>query len=1082
MMTNDGTFYINGCERIIVSQILRSPGVYFRKDYGPKLKPIYSATIISSKGAWTKIGLEKSLLSEEEMCRSKDAGFETGKEEGVSFRVGFIPKGSKPVGDTLCIYELIPFLGITYAEARDNLRYPSDLDAHLLTQSIADPISSESEEQKRLTFVSLFDKNSGCFSIGRGGRYRVNKKLGLNLPENITYLTSHDLIEIINGLLDLKYAGTDQDDIDHIQNKQIRCVGGQFQKHFRIGLYRMKKSSLPYGLIIPSDFKNQHDRYDTTLGVSPYLVTSAVREFFKASPIAQFMDQTNPLAAMTHKRRISVFGPNGLKRDNISTDIRDIHPSQYGRICPVETSEGENAGLVTSLALLARISSYGSIEAPYFFAKNSTIFLRSKPAFLNPEQESKTKVVFSGITLNKESQIVGEYTSAKENYFFSGVKSEQVNFVAISPLQILSLATSLIPFVEHNDANRALMGSNMQRQAVPLLFPQKPIVGTGLEAVAILSSDTVVKSYCQGMVLNSSATNIKVVDVSGQAIEYFLIKYRRSNQETSINQMPIVWVGETVFSGQVIADGPATEDGELALGVNLTIAYMPWEGYNYEDAIVVNERLFLEDCLTSVHIEEHEISLSYSRGEVFSRELPKHGAYASRHLDANGIAKIGSFIKEYDVLVGKLLGEEEELTPFGRLLKALKEGQKKAKKKQGEPLNEDNSLRKDSSLCAPRGSKGRVIEIRNTIEGKPKIEFFAREELKSFESFAHNFDNKSESFEDPEKLNSSSIIRIFIADIRKIQVGDKLSGRHGNKGIISRILSRQDMPYLPDGTPIDVILNPLGVPSRMNVGQIFESLLGLAGEKLGKRFKVYPFDEVYEAEASRILVNQKLKEASIKTEQNWLFDASFPGKICLGDGRTGEYFDNPVLVGKSYILKLIHLVEDKIHGRNVGPYAMITEQPLAGKAKDGGQRFGEMEVWALEAFGCSHILQELLTVKSDDIHGREDLYDAVVRDKIKPAPSISETFLVLIRELNALGLDFTLRKDKLSLNASFDNEEIDIFAELETRLKLRAIKKMNFQRTSPEILEQRRKQETQKLNFEESMTNIVKTYISKNDI
>jgi DNA-directed RNA polymerase subunit beta len=586
------------------------------------------------------------------------------------------------------------------------------------------------------------------------------------------------------------------------------------------------------------------------------------------------------------------------------------------------------------------------------------------------------------------------------------LSDNSVNFITTSPLQIVSLATALIPFLEHDDANRALMGSNMQRQAVPLLYTQKPIVGTGLEVNCLLDSEMVIKSYSEGLVHFSSSAVVIIKDINDQKIKYFLKKYLRSNQETCINQKPIVWKNESIFSGQIIADGPSTNDGELALGHNLTIAYMPWEGYNYEDAIVINERIILDDCLTSIHIEEYETHFTYSvnGSEKLTNNLPHLTKYIRRHLTKEGIVKVGSYVKEHDILVGKLTPCEEDPSPEAKLLRALYE--------------QKNPNYRDTSLKVAHGAEGRVIDVRVT-----STTLLTKEENVI--------------------STTCEIIRIYIAQIRKIQVGDKLAGRHGNKGIISRILSKQDMPYLPDGTPIDILFNPLGVPSRMNVGQVFECLLGFAGEKLGKRYKITPFDEIYGKESSRILVNQKLKEVAIKNNIPWIFNSYYPGKILLRDGRTGEYFDNPITVGKSYILKLIHLVEDKIHARPTGPYSMITEQPLAGKSQKGGQRFGEMEVWALEAYGCANTLQELLTIKSDDIDGRNDMYESLLvrRNVEKPNPSIPEAFLALIRELNALGLDFSIKKLEGGFYSSTKIVDIekDIFHDIENRLKLRAL-------------------------------------------
>nr|AIM52769.1 DNA-directed RNA polymerase subunit beta [Ochromonas sp. CCMP1393] len=1003
LMTEEGTFIINGCERVIISQIIRSPGVYFRKEFGTTRKVIYTATVISNKGLWTKFVLDEKTNRE-----TKKVDRDRIYIKLNDFKIKSIESKEKKEesdDDKLFIYDLIRYFGLNLQEVYDSLKYPLHLDNQQLTREK----DTNDGEIAFLIKQLFFNQRSGCFSIGEIGRYKINKKLSLNLPKHITYLTAQDFIGIIDGLIELKYYDRISDDIDHIKNKQIRSIGELLQNQIRIGFYRLQKSLLEGGTVSKSQKLNfELENYSDPENwiIDPRPVTSAIKEFFKTSQLSQFMDQVNPLSELTHKRRISVFGPNGLKRDHISTVIRDIHPSQYGRLCPIETPEGQNAGLITSISMFGRISSLGWIETPYFLMKNAAIFSNKQPIFLNPEQESETKIAFADVSVNKNKMLTAEYLSVKENYSFSVKKKTDVNFITTSPLQIISLATALIPFIEHDDANRALMGSNMQRQAVPLIYPQKPIVGTGLEATAILDSSMVIKTYSEGIVLNSCAHSILIKDKNDQNINYYLRKYYRSNQETSINQRPIVWSGEKVFSGQIIADGPSTNDGELSLGRNLTIAYMPWEGYNYEDAIVINERVIFDDCLTSIHIEEHETNLSYSvsGSEKLTKNLPHLTKYIRRHLDREGIVKIGSYVKEHDILVGKLTPCEEDTSPEAKLLKALY-GQKKP------------SFR-DTSLRVPHGTEGRVIDVR---------------------IISTNLLSKDE----PSFPTFCEIIRIYIAQVRKIQVGDKLAGRHGNKGIISRILPRQDMPYLPDGTPIDIIFNPLGVPSRMNVGQILECLLGLAGQKLGNRFKVSPFDEIYGKEASRVFVNQKLKEAAVKTDASWLFNKYSPGKILLRDGRTGEYFDNPITVGKSYILKLIHLVEDKIHARATGPYSMITEQPLAGKSQKGGQRFGEMEVWALEAYGCSNTLQELLTIKSDDIDGRNDMYEAIlIRKEIdKPTPSIPESFLALMRELHALGLDFSMNKFENGFysTTNIHESEKDIFKDLETRLKLRAL-------------------------------------------
>jgi DNA-directed RNA polymerase subunit beta len=1004
LMTEEGTFIINGCERVVISQIIRSPGIYFRKEFGTRRKTIYTATVISNKGLWTKFLLDEKL-KKKELEQDETESPNIGKDR-IYMKQRPEPSKDEKDDNLLFVFDIIGYFGLNFQEISDSLKYPLHLTNQQYTNDDEDPLDTHKAFAIKKMF---FNQRSGCFSIGEIGRYKINKRLGSNLPKDITYLTAHDFLGIIDGLVELKYYDRVSDDIDDIKNKQIRCIGDLLQNQLRVGFYRLQKSLIedsPMSASQKLNFELESFSDPEEWIIDPRPLTHTIKEFFKTSQLSQLMDQVNPLAELTHKRRISVFGPNGLKRDHISTVIRDIHPSQYGRLCPIETPEGQNAGLITSVAMFGRIGSLGSIETPYFLMEDAHVFSDKRPIFLNPDQESETKIGFADVSLDREKNISNDYISVKENAQFSVKKTKDVQFITTSPLQIVSLATSLIPFLEHNDANRALMGSNMQRQAVPLLYTQKPIVGTGLEPNAILDSGMIIKSYCQGKVEFSSSYSIKIKDCSKQTITYYLRKYYRSNQETSINQRPIVWAGENVFSGQIIADGPGTNDGELSLGKNLTIAYMPWEGYNYEDAIVINERVILEDCLTSVHIEEHETNLTYcvTGSEKLTNDLPHLTKYIRRHLDEEGVVKVGSYVKEHDILVGKMTPCEEDSSPEAKLLRALY-GQK-------------SPPYRDTSLRVTPGTEGRVIDVRVLSTSNLPTE-------------------------DSSLSTTSELIRIYIAQIRKIQIGDKLAGRHGNKGIISRVLPRQDMPYLPDGTPVDIIFNPLGVPSRMNVGQVFECLLGFAGEKLGTRFKVSPFDEIYGKEASRVLVNQKLKEAAIRTKCAWVFNPCYPGKILLRDGRTGEYFDNPITVGKSYILKLIHLVEDKIHARATGPYSMITEQPLAGKSQRGGQRFGEMEVWALEAYGCSNTLQELLTIKSDDIDGRNDMYEAIlVRKEVsKPTPSIPESFLALIRELNALGLDFSIKKFGSGFESTTDIKETekDMFKDLETRLKLRAL-------------------------------------------
>jgi DNA-directed RNA polymerase subunit beta len=1029
LMTEEGTFLINGCERVVISQIIRSPGVYFRKEFTNSRKTIFTATIISNKGLWTKF-----ILDQKER-KKKDELEKTPLDRIYIKLTDFKTKGSAELADddseskNLSIYDLFKYFGMTMEEIADTLKHSLHLKNHHFTSK------KRNETEIALLIRKLyFNQRSGCFSIGEIGRYKINKKLGLNLPKNVTHLTGLDFLKILDSLIELKYYDRPSDDIDDIKNKQIRCLGELLQNQLRIGLLRFQKnltreSQMQSLQKLTFEFESSSEVEDSL--PDSRLLMSSLKEFFKMSQLSQFLDQINPLSEITHKRRISVFGPNGLKRDHISTVIRDIHPSQYFRLCPIETPEGQNAGLIVSLAMFGRISSLGSIETPYFFMKNGKIYSEKKGLYFSPEQELDLKVAFCNMKVTKEKRILDSTISTKENYFFSTQNSKYINFITPSPLQIVSLASALIPFLEHDDGNRALMGSNMQRQAVPLLYPQKPLVGTGLETVSILDSEMVIKNYSQGWVEFSSCQFIQIRDFRNQQIRYYLKKYARSNQETCFNQKPIVWNGEEVFSGQILADGPSTQDGELSLGHNLTIAYLPWEGYNYEDAIVISERVIFDNCLTSVHIEEHETHLTYcvNGSEKLTNKLSHVTKHMRRHLNSSGIVKVGSYVQEHEILVGKLTPCEEDSSPEAKLLRAL--------------YGETEKPYRDTSLKVPRGVEGRVIEIR---------------------TLSTPLGNK----EEPSLSTASQIIRIYIAQIRKIQVGDKLAGRHGNKGVISRVLSQHDMPYLPDGTPIDILFNPLGVPSRMNVGQVFECLLGLAGEKLQKRFKVIPFDEIYGREASRVLVNQKLKEVAQKKSFSWIFQSASPGKIFLRDGRTGEYFDNSILVGKSYILKLIHLVEDKIHARATGPYSMITEQPLGGKSQKGGQRFGEMEVWALEAYGCSNTLQELLTIKSDDIDGRNDMYESlsIRKSTEKPNPSIPEAFLALVRELNALGLDLSLKKVDGGIKTFTEivEKEKKIFEEVEIRLKLRALlsrKKAGYSSKSFE------KKETEKKGFQE---------------
>ncbi len=995
LMTEEGTFIINGCERVIISQIIRSPGVYFRKEFNASKQPTYTATIISDKGLWTKIMLENL----------KNKNLNNFKEQICIKIVDNNIKTKQKVENKINLYDFIHYFGLTFKEFLDELKLPLILENYY---------SHNNEYKIQKTISSINNILFVQFSIGEIGRYKLNKKFNLNIPQSIEYLTIYDILKIINNLIELKYGNLSNDDIDDLKNKQIRSIGQLLQNQIKIGFYRLQKKMIEEGVLKISLKKKNSEKNNIHLNnyksqiIDPRNITSTVKEFFNTSQLSQYMDQINPLSGITHKRKISLFGPNGLKRDNIINAIRDIHPSQYGRLCPIDTPEGQNAGLISSLSLFSRVDSFGFINSPYLFISKNRFFPFVKPIYFNSKEESKLSISFSDTLVNKDLLIENRELSVKENYNFLIKKSNSINYIITSPLQIISLSTALIPFLEHDDANRVLMGSNMQRQAVPLLYSQKSIVGTGFEAIPLLSSEIVIKNYSEGFILFVNSLKIIVIDKFGQKLSYFLKKYNRSNQDTCINQKPIVWNNELVYSGQIIADGSGTIEGELALGRNLTLAYMPWEGYNYEDAIIINESLVLNDVLTSIHIEEIEINLNFilNNSEKLTKCLKNKKSTKYNYLNKSGIVKIGTYVKEYDILIGKLSQLNEDIIPEYKLLQALYFNENRKK----EPIY------KETSFCVPQGIEGRVIDIR-LVKGLSQ--------------------NKDEKF----KTSFCEKVRVYIAQVRKIKIGDKLAGRHGNKGIISKILSQQDMPYLPDGTSIDIILNPLGVPSRMNVGQIFESLLGFAGEKLGRRFKITPFDEIYGQEASRLLITQKLKQSSYVSNSDWIYNSLYPGKIFIRDGRTGEFFDNPVTIGKSYILKLIHLVEDKINARATGPYSLITEQPLAGKSKKGGQRFGEMEVWALEAYGAANTLQEMLTIKSDDIDGRNDMYKLMLTENnfARPYPSIPESFIALIRELNSLGLDCSFYKftNEFSITSNFLNLKKDFFKEFEIKLKLR---------------------------------------------
>ncbi|MER3431938.1 MAG: DNA-directed RNA polymerase subunit beta [Leptolyngbya sp. ERB_1_1] len=995
LMTDRGTFIINGAERVIVNQIVRSPGVYYKSETDKNGRRTYNASLIPNRGAWLK--------------------FETDKNDLVWVRIDKTRKLSAQV--------LLKALGLTDNEIFDSLRHP---------EYFQKTIEKEGQYGEEEALMELYRKlrpgepptvSGGAqllesrffdpkrYDLGKVGRYKLNKKLRLNVPETTRVLTPQDILSAIDYLINLEFDIGMIDDIDHLGNRRVRSVGELLQNQVRVGLNRLER------IIRERMTVSDADSLTPASLVNPKPLVAAIKEFFGSSQLSQFMDQTNPLAELTHKRRISALGPGGLTRERAGFAVRDIHPSHYGRICPIETPEGPNAGLIGSLATHARVNPYGFIATPYYKVENGRVRKDLPAIYMTADEEDDLRVAAGDINTDEDNNIIGESIAVRYRQDFTTATPEEVDYVAVSPVQIISVATSLIPFLEHDDANRALMGSNMQRQAVPLLRPERPLVGTGLEAQAARDSGMVIVSRCDGEVSYVDANSIRVRDAqTNKEIEYQVQKYQRSNQDTCLNQRPIVFVGDKVVAGEILADGSATERGELALGQNILVAYMPWEGYNYEDAILISERLVYDDVYTSIHIEKYEIEARQTKlgPEEITREIPNVGEDSLRQLDENGIIRIGAYVEAGDILVGKVTPKgESDQPPEEKLLRAI--------------FGEKARDVRDNSLRVPNGEKGRIVDVR----------VFTREQG------------------DELPPGANMVVRVYVAQKRKIQVGDKMAGRHGNKGIISRILPIEDMPYLPDGTPVDIVLNPLGVPSRMNVGQVYECLLGWAAQCLDARFKIVPFDEMHGEEKSRESVHGKLQEAQdsrIKASADgyWLYNPDDPGKIQVYDGRTGEAFDRLITIGKAYMLKLVHLVDDKIHARSTGPYSLVTQQPLGGKAQQGGQRFGEMEVWALEAFGAAYTLQELLTVKSDDMQGRNEALNAIVKGKAIPRPGTPESFKVLMRELQSLCLDVAVHKVETKDDGSSRDMEVDLMADVNSR---RAPSRPTYESISRESLE-----------------------------
>jgi len=944
-MTTQGTFIINGAERVVVSQLVRSPGVFYTDTVDPVSgRGLWSAKVIPNRGAWLEFETSgkdqlyvkvdrKRKIAATSLLRA--VGYETNDEiAGLFSRLPSNPEH--------------PYLANTLEKDGTATRSEALVEVYKRLRP-GDPPTRDNAK----TLVENLFFNGRRYDLGRVGRYKFTQRLsetaermGIELPgPEVRTLTREDLAAIVGHLILANDGGAHRDVTDHLGNRRVRANGELIMNAFRVGLLRMER-------VIKERMTIQEDDKATPsalVNVRP--VVAAMKEFFGGSQLSQFMDQTNPLAELTSKRRLSALGPGGLSRERAGFDVRDVHHSHYGRICPIETPEGPNIGLIGSLATFGRVNDLGFIESPYRRVKEGRV--TTDVIYLAADEEERYAIAQANAELDSNSHLVGERIYCRKGDGFELVEPTRVDFMDVSPKQVVSVATALIPFLEHDDANRALMGSNMMRQAVPLLQPHSPVVGTGVEGRAARDSGQVVIARRPGVV-TSVAADLIVVEPDGAASKkdidhYPLLKFVRSNQGTCLNHRPGVEVGDRVKPGQVIADSMSTEGGELALGQNIVVAYMSWEGANYEDAIIISERLVREDVFTSIHIEKHEIEARDTKlgPEEITRDIANVPEELLASLDERGIINVGAEVRPGDILVGKITPKgETEVTAEERLLRAIF----------GEKAREV----KDSSLRLPHGERGTVVEVRE----------FRREEVDLAPGV-------------------NQLVRVSIAQKRKISVGDKMAGRHGNKGVVSRILPVEDMPYLPDGTPVDIILNPLGVPSRMNIGQLLETHLGWALAKQNLKGATPVFDGATEEN-----IIAELEAAGLPTD----------GKIVLRDGKSGKEFDRPITVGVTYMLKLHHLVEDKIHARSTGPYSLITQQPLGGKAQFGGQRFGEMEVWALQAYGAANILQEILTVKSDDVVGRVQAYEAIVKGERIQTPGVPESFKVLVKELQSLGI------------------------------------------------------------------------------
>lgn len=1012
-MTERGTFIINGTERVVVNQLARSAGVYFSAEESVPGQERYAAKVIPDRGVWLEFDLTPGEVLSVNVDNKKKLpltmllkAYGVRNNDEVIKLFGGKEKQADMVEEEIrgCLLAesimdesgnvVIPRnkritkedLEILWDMARTKV-WIWDVDPSLAATLERDPTSNSDEatleifrrlrpnEPARMEnareYVNGLFFDSRRYNLGRVGRYKLNRRLGIDIPESNRLLTVEDIVLIVKGLWDLRDGNGKVDNIDHLGNRRVRAVGELLQNQVRIGLLRMERIAKERMTTIP-DLSSATAK--DLINVRP--ISASLREFFGSGQLSQFMDQTNPLAELTHRRRLSALGPGGLSRERAGFEARDVHYTHYGRVCPIETPEGPNIGLVTSLATYSKINEYGFLQTPKRRVVNGKV--TDEVVYLSADEEDEFYVGRANTPLKEDGVTLAEdMVHVRHKGEILEVPPEKVDFLDISPKQIVSASTALIPFLEHDDANRALMGSNMQRQAVPLIKAEAPVIGTGIEGKIASDSGSCVKAKRSGEVIYVDADKIIIQPAEGNGPDvYRMIKFRRSNQGTVIHQKPIVQVGDQVRKGEIIADGQSIDNGELALGRNVLVAFMAWEGYNFEDAILLSERLVKEDVYTSIHIEEYEVESRDTKlgPEEITRDIPNVGEDALKNLDEDGIVRVGAEVSAGDILVGKVTPKSEaDQSPEEKLLRAIF----------GEKAREV----RDTSLRVPHGEGGKVVAVKRLTREK-------------------NGEDLSPGVND--------VVKVYIAQLRKITEGDKMAGRHGNKGVVSKILPEEDMPYLPDGTPVDVVLNPLGVPSRMNLGQVLETIMGFVAVQNGWHIATPVFEGAKEEDITELI--RQIKKGDLK-------DLRDDGSIVLYDGRTGEPVEYPVTIGYMYMMKLIHLVDDKIHARSIGPYSLITQQPLGGKAQFGGQRFGEMEVWALEGYGAAHVLQEILTVKSDDIRGRLKTYEKIVKGQNIGEYGVPESFKVLVKELQGLGLDVEVEYDDGTMGELVSDEE-----------------------------------------------------------